>query len=554
MKKATTTTTTHKATTTKKAKATTTKKAKACKDAKAAKRAAKRATTRTAKQAARQQAEAMPDVRHFDPEVLEMLNPHTAGIDVASEEMWVCVPANRAVQNVRKFVAYTDDLHAIADWLAECRIRSVAMESTGVYWIPLYQILEERGFDVCLTNARHLKAVSGRPKTDKLDCQWIQRLHSYGFLKASFRPDESICQIRSIQRHRDGLIQEASRHVQHMQKSLHQMNVLLPKVVSDITGVTGMAIIGQILDGERNPATLATLRDPRCKMSQAEIAKALTGDYRREHIFVLRQAHDAYYFVHTQMRACDREIETLLQAIDKQVDANQTPLPPRTKPVQAPKKHAHEFSADARTLLYECFGTDITEITGIDISTGLILYTELGGCLHAWETVKQFTSWLGLSPNPHASGGKMYSSQTRKVSNHASWAFRMAARAAAKSKTYLGAFYRRMKARIGAPKAMTATARKIADIFYHMVHRKTRYQDLGEDFYVKHDTERILKRLKQQAKRLGYTLVEQQASRDKTRQDENIISYIPYNRLISLTEHSIMSQARPFTSGLVPVC
>ncbi len=201
-------------------------------------------------------------VRSYDPDILQMINPHAAGIDVASEEMWVCVPADRAESNVRRFGAFTTDLEAIADWLRQCRITSVAMESTGVYWIPLYQVLVERGFEVCLTNARHLKNVAGRPKTDRLDCQWIQRLHAYGFLKASFRPADAICQIRSIQRHRDALIHENARHIQHMQKALHQMNVLLPKVVSDITGTTGMAIIQKILDGERNPVKLARLRNP----------------------------------------------------------------------------------------------------------------------------------------------------------------------------------------------------------------------------------------------------------------------------------------------------
>ncbi len=445
----------------------------------------------------------------FDPALLQMLNPNAAGIDVATEEMWVCVPANRATQNVRCFGAFTDDLSAIADFLTECRITSVAMESTGVYWIPLYQVLEERGFDVCLTNARHLKNVSGRPKTDRLDCQWIQRLHSYGFLKASFRPTDDVCQIRSIERHRENLIREASRHVQHMQKAFHQMNVLLPKVVKDITGVTGMAIIQKILDGERDPVTLATLRNPHCKSSEDEIAKALKGDYRQEHLFVLRQAHKAYHFVHTQLRECDREIERRLHAIEKQVDANQTPPPPRDTPVPPPPKNAHSF--DATTLLYECFGTDVTRITGLGATTGLILYTELGADLSAWETEKQFTSWLGFSPNPHASGGKMISSSTRKVKNPATWAFRMAAKAAARSKTYIGAFYRRMKARLGAPKAMTATARKLAIIFYRMVTDKTPYHDLGEDYYVKQNQERALKRLQRQAKRLGYDLVAQQA-------------------------------------------
>jgi transposase len=454
--------------------------------------------------------ETLSQKRAFDPAIFEMLNPNAAGIDVASEEMWVCVPANRAEQPVRRFKAFTDDLYAIADWLSVCGITSVAMESTGVYWIPLYQVLEERGFDVCLTNARHLKHVSGRPKTDRLDCQWIQRLHSYGFLKASFRPTDAVCQIRSLQRHRDSLIREASRHVQHMQKALHQMNVLLPKVVKDITGVTGMAIIRQILEGERNPVKLAQLRNPHCHSSEEEIARALKGDYRREHLFVLCQAYKAYHFVHEQLRECDREIERLLRAIDKQVDATQTPPPPRAKTPQPKRKNEHTFTGDARTLLYECFGTDITSLTGIDTTNGLELYTEIGADLRAWETEKQFTSWLGLSPNPHVSGGKVQSSQTRKVANRAAWAFRMAAKAAARSKTYLGAFYRRMKARLGAPKAMTATARKIAVIFYHIVKDRKPYHDLGEDYYVTQHRKRALKRLQRQAKRLGYELVAQQ--------------------------------------------
>jgi len=447
----------------------------------------------------------------FDPAVLEMLNPNAAGIDVSSEDLWVCVPANRATVNVRKFGVYTDQLYAIADWLTECGVTSVAMESTGVYWIPLYQVLEERGLEVCLTNAKHLKNVSGRPKTDRLDCQWIQRLHSYGFLLASFRPTDEICRIRSIQRHRDSVIQDASRHVQHMQKALHQMNVLLPKVVKDITGVTGMAILQKILDGERNPVKLAKLRKPQCKSTEDEIARALNGDYRSEHLFVLRQAHTAYGFVQQQLRECDREIERLLTAIDKQLDANQTPPPDRTKPQQPKRKNQHHFTGDARTLLYECFGTDVTELTGIETTNALELYTEVGADMSPWATDKQFTSWLGLSPNAKASGGKMISSQTRKVTSRAAQIFRLAAKSAARSKTFIGAFYRRMKARVGAPKAMTATARKIAVIFYHMVKDRVPFRELGEDYAHQQHQDRLLKRLQHQAKQLGYTVVEQHA-------------------------------------------
>ena len=449
--------------------------------------------------------------QRFDPAILEMLNPNAAGLDVASEEMWVCVPANRATQNVRKFGACTDDLYAIADWLRECGITSVAMESTGVYWIPLYQVLEERGLGVCLTNAKHLKNVSGRPKTDRLDCQWIQRLHSYGFLKASFRLTDEICQIRSLQRHRDPLIRQASQHVQHMQKALHQRNVLLPKVVSDITGVTGMAIIQKILDGERNPVKLAKLRNVHCTSSADEIANALQGDYREEHLFVLRQAYQAYHFVHEQLRECDRALERLVQAIDKQVDATHTPVPPRAKTPQPKAKNAHTFDSDVRTLLSECFGTDVTAIPGINESNGLALFSELGADVSAWETDKRFGSWLGLAPNVQSSAGKVKSSQTRKMANRVAGVFRMAARAVTRSTSALGAFYRRMKARLGAPKAMTATAHKIVVIFYHMVRERTVYREVGEPEYTQQQEQRMLKHLKQQAKRLGYTLTPQEA-------------------------------------------
>jgi transposase len=451
--------------------------------------------------------------RRYDPDVLQMINPNAAGIDVASEEMWVCVPADRAEPNVRRFGAFTADLEAIADWLKACRITSVAMESTGVYWIPLYQILVERGVDVCLTNARHLKNVAGRPKTDRLDCQWIQRLHAYGFLKASFRPADAICQIRSIQRHRDTLIRENVRHIQHMQKALHQMNVLLPKVVSDITGTTGLAIIQKILDGERNPVKLARLRNPHCQSSEDEIAKALQGDYRREHVFVLRHAWKAYQFVLSQIRDCDRELERLVSAIDKQVDANQTPPPPREKSPQPTHRNDVQFAAqDGRTLLYECFGVDVTRIPGIDVSSAVTLFTELGADLTPWPTEKHFASYLGLAPNVQSSAGKVRSSRTRKVASRAAGVFRLAAQAVIRSKTALGACYRRLKARLGGSKALTATARKIAVIFYHMVKDRAPYKELGEVAYTKAQQVRTLKRLKQQAKHLGYALVAQQAS------------------------------------------
>ena len=439
---------------------------------------------------------------------LEMINPNAAGIDVASEEMWVCVPEDQVDQpedNVRKFGAFTCDLYAIADWLTACGVTSVAMESTGIYWIPLYQILEERGFEVCLVNARQLKNVSGRPKTDRLDCRWIQRLHSYGLLMPSFRPEDEICQLRSLLRHRDALIRGAARHIQHMQKALHQMNLLLDKVISDITGVTGLAIINAILDGEHDPVTLATLRNPHCKKPEDEIAKALEGDYRAEHLFVLRQAHEAYQFAQEQMRRCDTTIEAWLKRTEKAIDASTDPLPPSTSSHKKPQNN--EPSYDARSYLYAIYGVDLTQIPGFQASTIQTVLSEVGRDVGKWKTEKQFTSWLGLCPNFKRSGGKDMSSQTRKIQSRSARAFRMAARALDKSNSYLGAFYRRMKARLGKPKAITAAARKLAVIFYNMVKHGKPYQELGEDYYLKHQKQRQIARLKKQAKLFGFELV-----------------------------------------------
>jgi transposase len=281
---------------------------------------------------------------------MTMINPNTAGIDVGSEEHWVCVPSDRAEENVRPFGVYSCDFRELAAWLKKCGITSVAMESTGVYWIPLYQALEKQGFDVVLVNARHLKSVAGRPKTDVYDCQWIQRLHSYGLLNASFRPEDDICVIRSLQRHRDELTESTSRHVLHMQKCLQQMNVRLDEAVSDIMGKTGLAIIEAILSGEHNPSNLAKLRDRRVKADEKEIAKALEGDYREEHLFVLRQSLDSYKFIYGQMETCDREIKKHLEELEKKVDVNLRPLPPPT--AGSKRSNRNQPTYDIRPYLY----------------------------------------------------------------------------------------------------------------------------------------------------------------------------------------------------------
>jgi transposase len=450
--------------------------------------------------------------KHIRPKVtlaqkLDMLNPNAAGIDIASEEHWVCVPEDRAENHVRRFGAFTRDLYAIADWLKACEVTTVAMESTSIYWIPLFQVLEDRGFNVCLVNARELKNVSGRPKTDRLDCQWIQRLHSYGLLSASFRPEDEICQLRSLLRHRDTVIRQSAQHIQHMQKALHQMNLLLDKVISDITGVTGLKIIRAILHGERNPMTLAQYRDDRIKSTEEDIAKALEGDYRSEHLFVLKQAFHAYHFSKKQIQQCDREIETLLAKMDKPVATTPEPLPPATSSHKKPQRN--EPTYDARSYLYALLGVDVTQVPGLQAATVLTLVAETGRDLTKWPTDKQFTAWLGNAPNKKVSGGKERANRTRKVQSRAALAFRRAAMAASTSKSYLGAFYRRLRARVGPSKALTATARKLAVIYYHMVKDSKPYRELGEEYYLKQHEKRHLKKLKAQAKLLGFDLVPQ---------------------------------------------
>jgi transposase len=424
---------------------------------------------------------------------------------VGSQEHWVCVPQDRAEEPIQKFGAFTCDLYTIADWLEECGIDTIAMESTGVYWIPLFQVLEQRGFKVFLVNARNVKNVPGRTKTDRIDCQWIQKLHSFGLLSASFRPDEEICELRALLRHRDSLIQMSATHVQHIQKSLHQMNLLLDKVVSDVTGVTGMRILEAILSGERDPVKLAQLKDRRIQASEQEIIKALEGDYRKEHLFTLKQSLELYKYSRKQIIKCDKEVEKLLKKIQKRACAQTDPPPPPSSSHRKPQRNEPSF--EIRTYLYEILGVDATQIPGFQASTVQTLVSEAGVDMSRWKTEKHFSSWLGLSPDPHISGGKIISNRTKKSQNRAALALRRAAMSLLRSPTWLGAFYRRMRARLGAQKAITAAAHKLAIVYYRMVKDATEYKELGEDYYSKHHQARTLKRIKQQAKQLGYELV-----------------------------------------------
>lgn len=426
-----------------------------------------------------------------------------AGIDIGARLIHVAVPVERDARPVREFRTFTQDLYALADWLQACGIRTVAMESTGVFWIPLFQILEARGLEVCLVNARHVKHVPGR-KTDIADCQWLQYLHAVGLLTASFRPAQSICGLRSLLRHRESLIQSAAAHVQRMQKALDQMNLQLHHVISDLTGTTGLAIVDAILAGERDPTTLAALRNWRVKASAETITKALVGDYRPEHVFTLRQSRGAYRYYQQLMAECDVEIERHLAALPDAragVQASSTATTPRRKP------RGNEPQFDLRAHLHRLFGVDLTTIPGINILTAHTLLTEVGPDLAKFPTPAAFASWLGLCPDNRISGGKVLSVKTRRVKNRAALALRMSAQAVQSSRSALGGYYRRMRAKLGGPKAITATAHKLARVVYHLIQTGHAYDESVFLVYEARHRDRVQQRLHAQAAALGLKLV-----------------------------------------------
>ena len=438
---------------------------------------------------------------------LALMNPHAAGLDIGSAEIWVCVPADRDPQPVRAFGTFTPDLAALADWLRACGIETVAMESTGVYWIPAYELLEARGFKVYLVNARHLKNVPGR-KSDVQDCQWIQQLHSFGLLSGSFRPEAEMCALRAYLRHRATLVEHRAAHIQHMQKALHQMNVQLTQVLSDITGETGLQIIRAIVAGERDPLKLAQYRDRRCAHSPADIAKALTGHYRAEHVFALQQALALYDFYTTQIQACDAEIERHYSALKPVLDVAQHPLPPSRK-TNTHSKNAPAF--DVRTHLYQLTGVDLTAIDGLNEATAQTILSEIGTDMSKWPTEKHFCSWLHLAPHNDISGGKVLRSRILKGQNRAAQALRLAAQAVGRTNTALGAYYRRMRAKFGPERAIVATAHKLARIVYHLLKNREPYQDIGREEYEQREREREVAQLQRKAAKLGFTLTPQPA-------------------------------------------
>ena len=450
----------------------------------------------------------------------ETVHPEAAGLDVGATAIYAAVRADRATPAIRNFPTFTGDLHALADWLKECQVTTVAMESTGVYWIPVFQILEARGFEVVLVNARLVRSVPGR-KSDVADCEWLRHLHSVGLLRGSFRPPDEVCALRTLLRHRDTLVKSSSRSVLHMQKSYDQMNIHLHHAISDLTGVTGMAITDAILGGERDPARLAALAHRRIKASRDTLIKALQGDWRPEHLFTLEQARETYAHYQQLIDTCDEQIKTVICALetvpktppdaasaggdstDETTSEGEAPRSPSTPETERFVLSRH---------LTRLFGTDLTLIPGIGESTALTLFAEIGADLSRFPDAAHFASWLNLCPLNKITGGKIISSKTGPGSNRAAQALRMATQALYRSHSSLGDYFRRKRARLGTPQAITATAHKMARIIYHLITHHVAYDDSVLDTHQRQDRKRRERNLRNQARALGFDLVPQAAS------------------------------------------
>ena len=432
--------------------------------------------------------------------------PNAAGIDIGAREIYVAVPVDRDEHPVRKCETFTGDLHQMAEWLVSCGITTAAMESTGVYWIPVYDALEQHGIKPCLVNPRNMKNVPGK-RTDFHECQWIQHLHSLGLLHSAFRPKGEVCAVRSLMRHRNDLVEMASQHVQHMQKELTQMNVQFQHVISDITGLTGLAILDAIVAGERDPAVLAKLRDPRIKASEETIRKSLEGNWRAEHILALKQRLSLYRTYCDQIRECDMEIEKLVAAFEPRVDPDEKPMPEDRKQKQRKrKKKSGHPDFNMRAEAYKLFGVDLTQIPGL-MTLVFMLFSEVGRDMSRWPTAAHFVSWLGLCPDNDISGGRVLWRGARRTKNRAGTLFRLAAHSLHHDQTPMGDYLRRMKAKLGPAAATTATAHKIAIIFYTMVNKQVEYDG---SLWAQRDQmrgKRLDARLQKQAAQRGYKLV-----------------------------------------------
>lgn len=436
---------------------------------------------------------------------MSRIHPYAAGVDIGAIEIVACVPGDENTQIVKAFGNYTVDLQALAQWMKGYHIKTVAMESTGVYWIPLFEELERQGFECLLISSRSLRRVAGR-KSDISDAQWIQTLHTYGLLEGSFRPQGELVALRTLLRHRSQLVEHRSPHVQHMQKALLQMNVQLSQAVTDVTGMTGQKIIRSILAGERDPQTLAAMREPGCKKSAEEIGRALTGTWREEHLFVLKQSMMLYDFYTEQIQACDLEIERLYELTHPEWDSGEVqPLTKRKK--NSHSKNLPHHPEEIRKHLKRISGVDLSLVDGFGVSLAQTVIMEVGTDMTKFPDEKHFCSWLGLAPKHEISGGKVLKKNTLKTKNRAGQAFRMAAQSVKQAECMFGAFYRRLRARLGPSQATVATAHAIARVVYRMLKYKVEYEPLSLNEYQKHYEEQQIKYMRKKAAKFGFQLV-----------------------------------------------
>jgi transposase len=438
-------------------------------------------------------------------EGLPPLNLNAAGIDVGNAEHWVAIPPGRAPQTVERFGSFTADLHRLGRWLKACNVDTVVMQATGVYWMGLYQVLEEYGLEVKVVNAHYTKTLPGR-KSDVQECQWLQKLHTFGLLNNSFLPGPEIRELRTYLRQRDNLVAAAGTCIQHLQKTLTEMNVQLANVLSDVSGATGMAILRAIVGGERDPQRLARLKNERVRASQEEIAHSLEGNWREGLLFALKQNLELYDFYLGKIAECDREVEAHLKTMTAKVDVKAQPIP-QPRRIKVPRRSKHQPCYDLRGELYRVTGVDLTQVDGIDVQTAQTVISEVGVDMSSWPTERHFASWLGLSPDHRISGGRVLKRGTRKVVNRASTALRLAASNLLRSDSALGANFRRLRARLGAPKAVTALAHKLACLIYRMLKFGKEYVDRGAAFYEAQYQLRRFQWLQKQAAALKMQLV-----------------------------------------------
>jgi transposase len=436
---------------------------------------------------------------------LEVVHPDAAGVDIGNESHYVAVPPTRESQPIRRFGCTTAELKQMADWLKQCAIRTIVMQSTGVYWIAVYDILEEAGFEVYLVNARETKNLPGR-KSDVQESQWLMKLHTYGLLRNSFRPSQEIRRMRTYWRQRHDLVRSAARHIQRMQKAMTQMNIQLANVLSDVSGVTGQAIVKAILAGERNPENLAKFRDWRVKASQAEIARSLEGNWQEDLLFVLKQEQDNYDFCQKQIAECDQQLQQYLrQTEDRSVGIN---LQAEKRKARLKKTRGNAPQFDLRSELFRMTGTDLTQVDGIDTMTAMTILSEAGSDMSKWKTEHHFVSWLRLCPDNKISADKVIGKGRLPTKNRITSALRMAASTLRLSNTYLGAQFRRLRTRLGPPIATKAMAAKLARLVYRMLRYGMEFVDKGTEFYEAQHRKQQVNYLKWKAANLGLQIIE----------------------------------------------